>query len=53
VPFARISIAVGPPRYVPRVIDAAAVEKLQGEMEQELRRLFELARAGLQRRPPG
>jgi lysophospholipid acyltransferase (LPLAT)-like uncharacterized protein len=49
MPFARISIAIGPPRYVPRVTDAAAVEKLQGEMEQELRRLFVLARAGLAR----
>src|SRR5215470_9269913 len=30
VPFARISIAIGKPRYVPRGIDAAGVEKLQG-----------------------
>ena len=40
VPFSRIVIAVGPPRYVPRVTDAAAIEKLQGEMEAELKRLL-------------
>ena len=27
VPFARIVIAVGAPRYVPRVTDAAAIER--------------------------
>ena len=29
VPFARIVIAIGPPRYVPRVTDAASLEALQ------------------------
>jgi len=47
VPFSRIAIAIGPPRYVPRTMDAAALERLQGEMEQELRRTYELARDAL------
>jgi lysophospholipid acyltransferase (LPLAT)-like uncharacterized protein len=47
VPFARISIAVGAPRYVARVLDAAAIEALQREMEQELFRLYKVASAGL------
>jgi lysophospholipid acyltransferase (LPLAT)-like uncharacterized protein len=47
VPFARISIAIGEPRYVPRVLDAAGVEALQREMEQVLRRLYQKAAAGL------
>ena len=47
VPFARISIAIGQPRYVARVLDAAGVESLQREMEQELKQLFVKARAGL------
>jgi lysophospholipid acyltransferase (LPLAT)-like uncharacterized protein len=47
VPFARISIAIGEPRYVPRVIDAAGVEALQREMEQVLLRLYQKAAAGL------
>src|SRR5579864_5919075 len=48
VPFARISIAIGAPRYAPRVTDAAAIEHLQGEMETELKGLYETARAALQ-----
>ena len=47
VPLSRIAVAIGPPRYVPRTLDAAALEKLQGEMEQELRRTYELARSVL------
>jgi hypothetical protein len=47
-PFARIVIAIGAPRYVPRVTDAQALERLQGEMEEELRRLFAVARAALE-----
>ena len=47
VPFARISIAIGAPRYVPRVLDAAGVERLQQEMEAELHRLYAKASAGL------
>jgi lysophospholipid acyltransferase (LPLAT)-like uncharacterized protein len=47
VPFARISIAVGKPRYVARVLDAAGIERLQSEMEQELKQLYAKATAGL------
>jgi len=50
VPFARIVIAVGEPRYVPRVTDAKTIERLQGEMTAELKRLYGVARAGLERR---
>jgi lysophospholipid acyltransferase (LPLAT)-like uncharacterized protein len=48
-PLSRIAIAIGPPRYVPRVIDAAHIEKLQREMESELLRLFGAARAALEK----
>jgi lysophospholipid acyltransferase (LPLAT)-like uncharacterized protein len=47
VPFSRIAIALGEPRYVPKVIDARGVEALQREMERQLRGLFELARGAL------
>jgi len=48
VPFlARIAIAIGPPRYVPRVTDAATLAALQGEMERELHRLYGVARDAL------
>jgi lysophospholipid acyltransferase (LPLAT)-like uncharacterized protein len=46
-PFARIAIAVGEPLYVPRGLDAAALEGLQLEMQRRLRELFEQARAAL------
>jgi len=47
VPFSRVAIAIGPPRYVPRTTAAASVESLQGEMEQELKRLYGVARDAL------
>ncbi|HVH84185.1 MAG TPA: DUF374 domain-containing protein [Steroidobacteraceae bacterium] len=48
VPFlARIAIAVGAPRYVARVTDAATLERLEEEMERELQRLYHCARAAL------
>jgi lysophospholipid acyltransferase (LPLAT)-like uncharacterized protein len=47
VPFARISIAIGTPRYVPRVTDAKALEQLQSDMEAELKKLYQLAAVGL------
>jgi lysophospholipid acyltransferase (LPLAT)-like uncharacterized protein len=50
MPFSRIAIAIGPPCYVPRVTDGATLERLQGRMEEELRRLFEVAREALQAR---
>ncbi|HSY07495.1 MAG TPA: lysophospholipid acyltransferase family protein [Steroidobacteraceae bacterium] len=46
-PGSRIVIVIGPPRYVPRVVDAAHLERLQGEMEGELLRLYRRARAVL------
>jgi lysophospholipid acyltransferase (LPLAT)-like uncharacterized protein len=49
-PFARIVIAVGAPRYVPRVTDAAAIERLQGELKTDLKNLYQVARAALGRR---
>jgi lysophospholipid acyltransferase (LPLAT)-like uncharacterized protein len=48
LPFSRIVIAIGAPRYVPRVTDAATLERLQGEMEEELRTLFGAAQKALQ-----
>ena len=47
VPLSRIAIAIGAPRYVPRTLDAATLERLQQEMEAELRGLFESARTAL------
>jgi lysophospholipid acyltransferase (LPLAT)-like uncharacterized protein len=46
-PFARIVIAIGAPRYVPRVTDAKGLEQLQSDMEAELKKLYETAAAGL------
>jgi hypothetical protein len=46
-PGSRIVIAIGAPRYVPRVLDAAHIERLQREMEAELMRLYCLARDAL------
>lgn len=48
-PFARIAIAIGAPRAVPRVLDAAQVEALQQEMAQALRETFQAARTALGR----
>lgn len=45
VPFSRIVVAVGPPRYVPRGAEGTPAEKLQTEMQEELRRLYKLADA--------
>jgi lysophospholipid acyltransferase (LPLAT)-like uncharacterized protein len=44
VPFSRIVIAIGPPCYVPRVTDAAALARLQAEMEAQLKQLYGVAR---------
>jgi lysophospholipid acyltransferase (LPLAT)-like uncharacterized protein len=46
-PFARIAIAIGPPRHVPRTLDAAALERLQQELALELHRVYETARGAL------
>lgn len=48
-PFARIAIAIGAPRYVPRVLDAQHMLHLQEEMEAELKSLFAVARRALDR----
>ncbi len=53
VPFARIAIAIGAPRYVPRVIESGGVERLQAEMEAELGRLYRSAAAALGSAAPG
>jgi lysophospholipid acyltransferase (LPLAT)-like uncharacterized protein len=43
----RVVIAIGEPVYVPKGLDAAALEQLQADMEQRLTSLFETAKAGL------
>jgi len=47
MPFSRITIAIGPACYVPRVTDAPSLARLQSQMEQELKRLYGVARAAL------
>jgi lysophospholipid acyltransferase (LPLAT)-like uncharacterized protein len=47
-PFARIVIAIGPPRYIPRVVDTAQLTRLQLEMEAELKRLYEHAHSAFE-----
>lgn len=47
VPFSRIVIAIGAPRTVPRVLDAARLGSLQLEMAAALRATFESARLAL------
>ena len=49
-PLARISIALGSPRYVSRVTGAEEIARWQMQMESELKRLFEVARSALGRR---
>jgi lysophospholipid acyltransferase (LPLAT)-like uncharacterized protein len=46
-PLARIVIAVGEPVYVPKGLDAAGLERLQQNMENRLRVLFEEASSAL------
>ena len=46
-PFARIAIAIGPPRHVPRTLDAAGLERFQQDMALELHRAYESARRAL------
>ena len=47
VPGSRIVVALGAPQYVPRVIEAGGLERLQQRMEDELHRLYGLAQAAL------
>ena len=46
-PFARIAVAVGEPRYVPKGLDAAGLEDWQRQMEQELLEVYRRARSAL------
>jgi len=46
-PLSRIAIAVGEPVYVPKGLDAAALERVQLDMERRLRALFAEAEAAL------
>ena len=46
-PFARVVVAVGVPRYVPKGLDAAALARWQGEMAAELHALYCQARDSL------
>ena len=50
VPFARVAIAIGSPCYVPRVTDAAALSRLEAQMEVELKGLYALARDALRQK---
>jgi lysophospholipid acyltransferase (LPLAT)-like uncharacterized protein len=47
-PFARISIAVGEPVYIPKGLDAAGLERHQADMEQRLQALGEQAKRALE-----
>jgi hypothetical protein len=46
-PLSRIAIAVGEPVFVPKGLDAGALERAQLDMEQRLHALFETARDAL------
>lgn len=46
-PLARIAVAVGEPVYVPKGLDAAALERYQADMEARLHALYEAARQAL------
>jgi lysophospholipid acyltransferase (LPLAT)-like uncharacterized protein len=48
-PFARISIAVGEPVYIPKGLDAAGLERHQADMELRLQSLANLAKRALER----
>jgi lysophospholipid acyltransferase (LPLAT)-like uncharacterized protein len=48
VPLCRIAIAIGPPRAVPRVLDAAALQAITLEMEHSLQETYRSARAALE-----
>jgi lysophospholipid acyltransferase (LPLAT)-like uncharacterized protein len=50
-PFARVSLVVGEALYIPKGLDAASLERWQGELEQRLQGLAERARANLGQSP--
>jgi hypothetical protein len=43
-PFARVAIAIGAPRFVPKSLDAAGLVRLQAEMTAELAAVYQKAR---------
>jgi lysophospholipid acyltransferase (LPLAT)-like uncharacterized protein len=47
VPLCRIAIAIGPPRPVPRVLDAATLQSITQEMERTLHQTYRSARDAL------
>jgi len=47
VPLSRIVIVVGPARFVPRTLEARALEQLQQTLAEDLKALYQQARAGL------
>jgi lysophospholipid acyltransferase (LPLAT)-like uncharacterized protein len=51
VPLCRIAIAIGPPRLVPRVLDAAALQAITTEMERTLHETYRAARTALMKSP--
>ena len=51
-PFARIAIAIGEPRQVPRALRPDALEAWQKDMAAEMKRLFGVARAALDGKVP-
>jgi lysophospholipid acyltransferase (LPLAT)-like uncharacterized protein len=46
-PLAAVSIVVGEPLYIPKGLDAEALERFQGELEHRLHALSDIARANL------
>jgi lysophospholipid acyltransferase (LPLAT)-like uncharacterized protein len=50
-PFARIAIVVGEPLYIPRGLDASALERHQADLEQRLHALADRAKAILASNP--
>jgi len=46
-PLSKIAIAVGEPVYVPKGLDAAGLERIQGDMERRLQGLFREAQGAL------
>lgn len=51
-PFSRIAIVIGEPRYIPRVLDAKGIERVQLEMEGVLKSLYRRARELLDQKIP-
>ncbi len=50
-PLARVAVVVGEPVYVPKGLDAPALERLQLEMEEKLRTLYRQASALVKLKP--